>query len=469
MSDTSHADAFTSDLLARKPFSQELERFLLTEHHFVEGGLVVSLNAPFGSGKTTFLRMWAGDLAERRKQNAKLPRPIIINAWESDYCGDPMLAMVSALSQALVDPATPEPDTGKADSIRDAAKNVFWFGLGLANNFVSQTTGIDAVAAGELAAAKKQQRQAETAQTLDALRAFEGRTAALEKLKQALAAAFGDTEPQALVFIDELDRCRPDYAIGYLETIKHIFDVHGIVFVLAVDERQLSSTAAVLFGGQLNFPEYYRKFSHRTISLPIPESAATNKLVRAYCERYLFQDSKRGSALRLEHRNGEKIAELFSAFQLRPRQIQEAFRILGHAAASPLDKKLEFTSWTFEVCMLFMSALRVENRTAYEKLGAGQMTPAELNKLLRSLAGGLKSHEWWFSVLVSSFPNSQEIEKTILDEMVQSGWIKVGEGDTPDLGKILGEFKRGWNRYRNDDSGLGRVYAHIEGLKNFGG
>ena len=151
MSDTSPADAFTLDLLERKPFSQELERFLLTEHHFVEGGLVVSFNAPFGSGKTTFLRMWAGDLAERRKRNATLPRSIIINAWESDYCGDPMLAMVSALSQALVDPATPEPDPSKATRIREAAKDVFWFGMGLANSFVSQATGIDAAAAAELA------------------------------------------------------------------------------------------------------------------------------------------------------------------------------------------------------------------------------------------------------------------------------------------------------------------------------
>ena len=33
--------------------------------------------------------------------------------------------------------------------------------------------------------------------------------------------------------IDELDRCRPDYAITYLETIKHIFSIKGTAFVLA--------------------------------------------------------------------------------------------------------------------------------------------------------------------------------------------------------------------------------------------
>ncbi|GAI99518.1 unnamed protein product, partial [marine sediment metagenome] len=28
--------------------------------------------------------------------------------------------------------------------------------------------------------------------------------------------------PNILIFVDEIDRCRPDYAISYLETIKHV-------------------------------------------------------------------------------------------------------------------------------------------------------------------------------------------------------------------------------------------------------
>jgi len=109
-----------------------LERFLLTEHTFVEGSLVVSLNAPFGSGKTTFLRMWADDLTARRVGAPELPRPVIINAWESDYCGDPLLALVSALSRALADTTAPAPEPSNAEGIREAAKDLLWFGVGLA-------------------------------------------------------------------------------------------------------------------------------------------------------------------------------------------------------------------------------------------------------------------------------------------------------------------------------------------------
>ena len=46
------------DLFARKDFGKTLLKFLLVEREFVSGSLVVSVNAPFGSGKSTFFEMW---------------------------------------------------------------------------------------------------------------------------------------------------------------------------------------------------------------------------------------------------------------------------------------------------------------------------------------------------------------------------------------------------------------------------
>ncbi|WAF58355.1 KAP family NTPase [Aeromonas caviae] len=41
----------------------------------------------------------------------------------------------------------------------------------------------------------------------------------------------GRLDYPAFILIDELDRCRPSYAVEMLETIKHIFDISGVVFV----------------------------------------------------------------------------------------------------------------------------------------------------------------------------------------------------------------------------------------------
>jgi predicted KAP-like P-loop ATPase len=50
------------------------------------------------------------------------------------------------------------------------------------------------------------------------------------------------------MFIDELDRCKPPYAIELLETLKHLFSVNGLVFVLAANYQQLEQCVAATYG-----------------------------------------------------------------------------------------------------------------------------------------------------------------------------------------------------------------------------
>ncbi len=138
-------------------------------------------------------------------------------------------------------------------------------------------TGLDPVSAAALAEEKKQGRKPKIP---DFVTLYEERTKALRKLKDTLKEVFGGDVPKAIVFVDELDRCRPDYAINYLETIKHVFDVHGLVLVLAVDYHQLENSAKALFGARLKFADYFRKFVQRTITLPEPDDSNSNSLPR---------------------------------------------------------------------------------------------------------------------------------------------------------------------------------------------
>mgnify|MGYP004689414597 CR=1 FL=1 len=43
-----------------------------------------------------------------------------------------------------------------------------------------------------------------------------------------------------VVFVDELDRCNPIYAIKLLERIKHFFDHENIIFVFSVNVKELT-------------------------------------------------------------------------------------------------------------------------------------------------------------------------------------------------------------------------------------
>lgn len=86
-----------------------------------------------------------------------------------------------------------------------------------------------------------------------------------------------------LVFIiDELDRCRPDYAVQVLEQVKHFFNVPGIVFVLSIDKEQLGNAIKGYYcSDAMDSNEYLRRFIDTEFSLPPPE--------RGVFAEYLFQ------------------------------------------------------------------------------------------------------------------------------------------------------------------------------------
>ena len=70
-------------------------------------------------------------------------------------------------------------------------------------------------------------------------------------------------------FIDELDRCRPEYAIRLLERIKHYFDDERIVFVFSVNLSQLQHTIKAYYGADFDATRYLDKFFDLRVSLPV--------------------------------------------------------------------------------------------------------------------------------------------------------------------------------------------------------
>jgi len=190
-------NTFDHDKLELKTFCEKLEQFVTIDHDFAEGGLVVGLTSPFGTGKSSFLRMWKNDLDRRRIEQASLPQAVILNAWELDYCDDPLFAILAKLAQAV-----PVTDQSKMAAVREAASDFGYFTLSLANDFASKATGLDAIKAGEYAKKKKQERAAKP----DFLKMYEDRADAFDRLKTALKDAFGGDTPSAFIFVDELDR-----------------------------------------------------------------------------------------------------------------------------------------------------------------------------------------------------------------------------------------------------------------------
>ena len=104
-------------------------------------------------------------------------------------------------------------------------------------------------------------------------------TQAVEELKEAMATLLdgivGSTAKPKLIyplfiFVDELDRCRPTFAIEMLEAIKHVFGIPQIFFVIATDSEQLQHSINAVYGEKFGSYNYLKRFFDASFQLSIP-------------------------------------------------------------------------------------------------------------------------------------------------------------------------------------------------------
>lgn len=77
-----------------------------------------------------------------------------------------------------------------------------------------------------------------------------------------------EKEEHLVIFIDELDRCRPSYAVRLLERIEHYFINERITFVFSVNLEQLQHTIKNFYGNDFDACRYLDRFFDLRLSLP---------------------------------------------------------------------------------------------------------------------------------------------------------------------------------------------------------
>ncbi len=444
---------FTNDLLERNELSQRLERYLEVDQTFVEGSLVVSLDAPFGSGKTTFLKMWEHDLNERRENGDKTFLPIFLNAWESDFCADPLASLLCSLIEAVDGYA----EKATKEKLIEAGKQLAWFGMSVGNDLVAKATGLDLVSAGEFAKGKT----ANT--TLDFLDIHKKKIEALNELKAAIKAIVDDQNmPPILFFVDELDRCKPDFAIHFLETIKHVFDINNLTFLLAVDLGQLKNSAKSMFGNKLDFTEYYRKFSHRTHKLPVASAGQLNTLVNAFAKKYLYVSDKRNTGLYFDTHKSKQITELLDCFEVTPRQAESIFRSIGYALASKQlnEKSNADHMWGYKMFLILCCVIKEVDSAQFAKIKEEENQIENFALYLCSKMV-LQRAKWWFSIYITGFKKFEfSNEGAVLYSIAKNHFHYDSEARFNDS---ISRFFDGWGQFSSYS--VRDVINHLQNLE----
>ncbi len=250
--------SFSQDQFDRQPIAKNLTNILLAKKE----SLVIALDSDWGTGKTTFIHMWKDLLDTHYKGNFKT---IYFNAWENDYIKDPLLAIFSELEQqiqeedskviqafkSLKEAITPYIQMGTSVGIKLLSqgileKNDFSLDEKLEDNLVKLSKKLGEVSFSEISTSKKLRKE----------------------LKKAMINYQSSTEKKIIFFIDELDRCRPTFAIELLEVIKHLFDIDNFIFIVSIDKEQLSHSVATIYGQNMDTIGYLRRFFDLDYKLP---------------------------------------------------------------------------------------------------------------------------------------------------------------------------------------------------------
>lgn len=250
-------EELAGDRLDRARYATFLTNYLAAEGK--QRNYVLNLNAEWGAGKTWFIKRWYMELKEHYPT-------VYIDAWQQDFSDDPLLTVISSIIDQLKEVAGKENKI--PEGMRQRLLGLFKVGGKLALKAAIQKAGLEdddfsleGDDADKLvdALCNNQKERYDSIQYL--------KREIREWVEGSVGLSNGSMDYPAFILIDELDRCRPSYAVEMLETIKHIFDVKGVVFVLATDTAQLQHAVKVIYGSDFDAQTYLSRFFSRRFSL----------------------------------------------------------------------------------------------------------------------------------------------------------------------------------------------------------
>jgi hypothetical protein len=299
---------------------------------------VLNLDAAWGNGKTFFL--------ERFKRHLEAAGYLVagVNAWRDDHAEDPLIAVMSAIDNAV------EPHIGRREDVRKAWQTVKRHGAavaiaatkGAAMHWTRKAIGegldqaLEAIGArdnGQAATATTDATSKELASILDdkakaLLAGFRRDKRSIAIFRKELArflesvSAEGHRVP-LFVLVDELDRCRPPYAIALLERVKHLFDIDNVVFVIATDTGQLHHAIGAVYGTGFDSQRYLLRFFDRSY---VFEHPSLEQFVAVQLKRYGLDPNK--VSVPLDRPVETFVSGAFSYFGLSLRDAEQCFDIL---------------------------------------------------------------------------------------------------------------------------------------------
>ncbi|MEO5348827.1 MAG: KAP family NTPase [Magnetococcus sp. YQC-3] len=356
---------FAGDQFNRKRLADRLTSMI----ERMSVGCVLAIDAPWGEGKTWFGKNWLADLRSRDFS------VVFIDAFKQDYVDDPFLMVCAEIlagfkgdeqarnrfAEAGIRVARMLLPIAVRSAVRVAERSIF-ASVDLAEEYRKIVEETDK----GMADAIEKQLAKRLVDHANDKRSVEGFTDLLKEHAASL-------DKPLVVIVDELDRCRPDFAVRTVERIKHFFDVPGVVFVLLVNRLQLEASIRGVYGGDLDARAYLGKFIQLWLRLPKirnqESSFQDHNLI--YCKELARRFGLDQSP---EHNDFRDMFALLASWRgLSLRDLERGYTL--YALAQPTGRESAFFGWAVylklvlpEVHAGILSGVTAAHKSAMEEL-----------------------------------------------------------------------------------------------------
>ncbi len=309
--------------------------------------------------------MWQGLLTEEDVPS------IYIDAFSNDYIGDPFISVASAIT-AFAEKNIKKDNKEKLNELRDKAKKVGGQLLSWSAKVGIKTATFGAIkecdleelkeiksdlAKGALSVVERliEERLNSHSEDIELIQSFKK---VLSELPSQLDNSSGNP---LIIIIDELDRCKPSFAVELIEKIKHLFSVKNVVFVLVMHKEQLEESVRCIYGQNIDAHTYLQKFISLETSIPKKTNTSYKNDLSVYSRKLLQLHE-------LETWGNDKtivdcIDPLAKHFNLSLRQLEKVYTNLAILYGSSAESDLRLVP-----IIVFLSIMKVVNPQVYEKL-----------------------------------------------------------------------------------------------------
>ncbi|MEQ4672192.1 P-loop NTPase fold protein [Providencia manganoxydans] len=262
-------DGFTpeNDIFGRKKLYEQIKNIVSMSS---DESIVLGLDDDWGNGKTSFVKMVVGEIVKNESDNINV---IYFDAFKNDYQSEPLLAMLASI-YSMIDIKTN--DASFKENFLKVSKAV---ALSMLKHTPKAVIGLLSakLVSSETCDAIKDSVTDALSEPLEKfieekIESANKEITEIENFKNVLESIYTTTGKKTLFIIDELDRAKPDFSLGIIEKVKHLFDVKGFCFLLVMNRKQFEETIKVTYGN-INTSIYLNKFVHMWLKLPILKSS----------------------------------------------------------------------------------------------------------------------------------------------------------------------------------------------------